>query len=55
MKEKRFVVEVLIGAEDSKTFVIRELPSVPNAPAIPVAVCSSGDEVAQFFDNIKFE
>lgn len=55
MKQKNFVVEVLEGGESSRTYVIRELPNVPNAPARPVCVCSSGDEIAQFFDNITFE
>lgn len=55
MKQKNFIIECLEGAEDKRTFVIREIPEVPNAPAKPVAVCESGDEIAQFFDNLKID
>lgn len=55
MKQKNFVVEVIIQGEDKKTFIVRELPPVPNAPALPVAVCDSADELAQFFDNVNAE
>lgn len=54
MKQKNFAVEMLIGAEDSVTFVVREF-SEPNYPPVPVCVCSSPDELSQFFDDIKSE
>lgn len=53
MKQKNFVIEVIEGGEASRTYIVRELPVVPNQPAPCVAVCSSGDELAQFFDNLK--
>lgn len=55
MKQKNFVVECLIGAENRVTFIVRELPNVPNAPAQPVCVCESSEELAQFFDAVTLE
>ena len=55
MKQKNFAVQVLEGAEAKRTYVILELSDVPNQPAKPVAVCESGEEIAQFFDNLKID
>lgn len=54
MKQKNLIIEVLEGAEEKRTYIIREIPTQPNQPAAPLAVCESGDEIAAFFDSFKF-
>lgn len=53
MDQKNFIVEIIEGGEGKRTYIVRTLPSVPNEPARPVAVCDNVDELAQFFDNVK--
>ena len=52
MKSKTFIVETCVGAENKRTYIIRELSSIPAAPSKIVAVCDSTEELAQFFDNV---
>ena len=50
MKQKNFVVEILEGS-DKRTFIVRELPLIPNAPAVTCLVTESPDELATFFGS----
>lgn len=52
MNSKTFIIETIVGAENKRTYIVRELPSAPNAPARPVAVCDSSEELARFFDDV---
>lgn len=49
MKTKNFVIEVIEGAEGTRTFIIRELVA-PNLPPVTKCVTSDVAELAQFFD-----
>lgn len=51
METKNFVVEVIECGECKRTFIVRELPSVPNQPARVCAVCENEDDLAQFFGS----
>lgn len=53
MKQKNFIVECISNGV-KETFIVRELPRVPNAPAEPVAVCDSPEELAAFFGKIEY-
>lgn len=53
MKTKTFIVETCVGADNKRTYIIRELSPIPAAPSKIVAVCESTDELAQFFDNVQ--
>lgn len=52
-KTKNIIVEIIEGAENKRTFVLREI--VPNQPPVTLGVCESGDEVAQFLDAIEIK
>lgn len=55
MKEKRFVVEMYIAGESKVTYIVRELPKVPNQPATFVGSFDSAEELSQFFFNLENE
>ena len=55
MKEKRFIVEMYIAGENKVTYIVRELPAVPNQPAQFVGSFDSADELSQFLFNIENE
>lgn len=50
MKQKNFVVEILEGS-DKRTFIVREIPPIPNAPAVTRLVTENPDELASFFGS----
>ena len=50
MKQKNFVIEILEGS-DKRTFIVRELPPVPNAPAVTRLVTENLDELVWFFGS----
>lgn len=50
METKNFIVEVIEGGEDTRTFIVREL-GAPNQPAQVRFVASNADELAQFFGS----
>ena len=52
MKSTNVIVEVIEGAEASKTFIVRSLPESPQQKPQVLGVFTSGEEVAQFFDNL---
>lgn len=54
MKSTNVIVEVIGGAEDSKTFIVRSLPESHQMKPQIFGVFTSGWEVAQFFDDLKF-
>lgn len=53
MKEKRFIVEMYIAGENKVTYIVRELPAVPNQPAQFVGSFDSADDLIQFFSNLE--
>lgn len=52
MKSKILYLEVLIGAENSKTIVVREQQE-PQQPPVAIAVCSDGVELGKFIDDYE--
>lgn len=50
MKQKNFVIEVVEGAE-KRTFIVRELPLIPNAAPVPRLVTQDPEELASFFSS----
>ena len=53
MKEKRFIVEMYFSGENKVTYIVRELPVVPNQPAQFVGSFDSAEELSQFLSNIE--
>lgn len=53
MKQVNFVIEALESLDGKRTYVIREL--VGNQPPQTLAVCSTGEEIAQFFNDFKIK
>lgn len=49
MNAKAFMVEVIEGAEDTKTFIVR------NQNGQPLVLTGDASEIAAFFDSIKFD
>ena len=49
MNQKNFIVEVVEGTE--RTFIIRELSNIPNAPAVYRLITDDPQEVAKFFGS----
>lgn len=50
MPTKNFIVEVIDGTDDSRTFIVREL-GAPNMPAQVRFVTSNADDLARFFGS----
>ena len=50
MKQKNFVVEILEGS-GKRTFIVRELSLIPNAPAVVCFVTDNPKELASFFGS----
>ena len=55
MKEKRFIVEMYIAGENKVTYILRELPAVPNQPAQFIGSFDYAEELGQFLSNIENE
>lgn len=55
MKEKRFIVEMYIAGDNKVTYIVRQLPAVPNQPTQFVGSFDSAEELSQFFSNLENE
>lgn len=54
-KTKNIIIEIIEGAEKKRTYVVRELPQVPQQPPVTLAVCESADELASFLASIEIK
>lgn len=54
-KTKNIIIEIIEGAENKRTYVVRELPIQPNTPPATLGVCESADELASFLDALEIK
>lgn len=54
-KTKNILIEIIEGAENKRTYVVRELPQAPNQPALTLGVCESADELASFLGSLEIK
>lgn len=54
-RTKNILIEIIEGAENKRTYVVRELPQAPNQPAVTLGVCESADELASFLGSLEIK
>lgn len=54
-KTKNILIEIIEGGERKRTYVVRELPQVPQQPPVTLGVCESADELASFLDGLEIK
>lgn len=54
-KTKNILIEIIEGAENKRTYVVRELPSQPNQAPLTLGVCESSEELASFLDGLEIK
>lgn len=52
-KTKNILIEIIEGADNKRTYVVRELPQAPNQAPVTLVVCDTAADLANFLSSLE--